>query len=291
MSVPAVRDPMLERFREFGYWLSLAESGDKSPKAKGAAAAIRFAFADALGLSPLAATEISTIGGRIVVGAKLARALAGKAGYRVVRAESDESICTAVLILTETGEEIGRTTYTIEDAKRAGLVKDGSGYKKDPARMLWARASKRVIDDFAPEVSLGLVTLEEAEEIAGQDSTGSSASGERAEAVETGEDSAGVTAPAESSSDEEAEWTEITAEEEIARERAHFFAVIGDFEEKGANPVVVPEAPEGKSWTTWDEFSHDLAVQLFEVQSRGDLRADEWRKLRIEVEKIAAPFS
>jgi hypothetical protein len=31
--------------------------------------------------------------------------------------------------------------------------------------MLWARASKVVVDDYAPEVSLGLVTKEEVEEI------------------------------------------------------------------------------------------------------------------------------
>jgi hypothetical protein len=113
----------------------------------------------------LAAAELSVIKGRLFVGAKLLRALAVKRGYRVVRLESTAELCTALLIRWETGEEIGRTTYTIEEARTAGLIRDSSAWKTHPARMLWARASKFVLDDYAPEVTLGIYTEEEGAEI------------------------------------------------------------------------------------------------------------------------------
>jgi hypothetical protein len=48
----------------------------------------------------------------------------------------------------------------MEQAKRMGL--SGTNWQKNPDRMLWARASKRAIDDHAPWVSVGVMTAEEA---------------------------------------------------------------------------------------------------------------------------------
>ena len=157
--------PEMERLRTLGRWLSLAESGGNDQASLGAAAALRFAYVEALGLPLLAATEISVIRGRLVTGAKLVRALANLAGFTVKRGASSAESVTAVLVETRTGTIVGETTYTIEDARQAGLVRSGGGYVTNPERMLWARASKRVVDDFAPQVSLGLVTPEEQDEI------------------------------------------------------------------------------------------------------------------------------
>jgi hypothetical protein len=157
--------PELDTFARLGKWLAAAESGDKTPEALGAAASLRFALANQLGLTPFTAFELSFIKGQPYVSAKLIRALANQAGYRVLRQDDSAESCTAVLVKIDTGEELGRTTYTMADAKTAGLVRDGSGYKTNPARMLWARASKRVVDDYAPGISLGLMTEEEAVEV------------------------------------------------------------------------------------------------------------------------------
>lgn len=156
--------PELDRLARLGSWLAAAEIENPTGEQRGAAAALRMAYAESLGLSLLAASELSIIRGRLVVSAQLLRALADEGGYRIVRAESTEETCTAELWRGD--EKLGEATFTLNDAKRAGLIRDRSAWTTHPARMLWARASANVIKDFAPAVALGLVTEEEAREIA-----------------------------------------------------------------------------------------------------------------------------
>jgi len=159
-------DPELEKYRQLGRWLSLAELDEDTAESKGAAAALRFALAAELGVNPTAAlTELSFIHGRLNLSAQLVRALADRDGYRVKRVELTPEYCTAALIDKATGEVLSEVTYTMEDARAAGLIRAGGGWTKSPQRMLWARASKRVVDDFAPAVSLGITTPEDQAEI------------------------------------------------------------------------------------------------------------------------------
>lgn len=58
-----------------------------------------------------------------------------------------------------------RYTFTMQDAERAGLVSDM--YRRHPRRMLSARAKAYLARDLFPEVLLGLVTEDEADEISG----------------------------------------------------------------------------------------------------------------------------
>jgi len=148
-----------------GQWLAASETD--GPASAAPTAALRLYFAEQLGLTPMAASELSVIHGRLFLQAKLLRAMAAKRGYRVTRTDdSDDKSCTAVLYIAVVNpdgsdREIGRYTFTIEDAQRAGLIKDRSAWKTHPARMLWARASKYVLDDYAPEVTLGISTFDE----------------------------------------------------------------------------------------------------------------------------------
>jgi hypothetical protein len=167
-TLPVVRDTELEEFRTVGYWLSLSETGEDTPAVKGASAALRLYYAARLELPPLAAQELSVIKGKLSVGAQLMRALAEREGYRVERVESTDETCTARLYDKGTGQILGETTFTIEDARRAGLIRDRSAWKTHPARMLWARASKNVIVDYAPAVALGMVLDDEVPEITGE---------------------------------------------------------------------------------------------------------------------------
>lgn len=168
-TLPAPRTaPELDGIARLGQWLAASEVERPNEKQQGAAAALRIYFARELGLSPLAASELSVIRGRLVVSAKLLRARAAQYGYRVVKVQGDDKTCTAALRERESGELVGEYTFTIEDARKAGLVKEKSGWERYPARMLWARASKYVIDDNAPEASLGLLLEDEAAEITGE---------------------------------------------------------------------------------------------------------------------------
>jgi hypothetical protein len=161
-TLPAVRESRLDDLARLGTWLALSESGSDSEKAKGAAAALRLYYASELGLPPLAAAELSVIHGRLFVSAQLLRALAERHGYRIQRVDDSDTAATAVL--TKGDVELGRSTFTIEDAKRAGLVRARSPWETHPARMCWARASKNVIQDYAPGVALGLSLDDEAAE-------------------------------------------------------------------------------------------------------------------------------
>jgi len=159
MSV-ALYDADLDRLARLGKWLALAESKGTSPEAKGAAAALRFYYAQALGLPPMAAAELNVIDGKLVVSALLLRALAEERGYRVERDDgsSDETTCTAILY--RGANVLGESTFTLEQAKQAGLA-GKTNWRTYPGRMLWARASTNVIRDYAPAVAVGLVTAEE----------------------------------------------------------------------------------------------------------------------------------
>lgn len=164
-NLPAVRDVELDRLARLGQWLALSESGSTDPKALGAAAALRLYYAEQLGLPPLAVAELSVIKGRLFVSAQLLRALAEERGYRIERVDANDETCTAVL--SKAGVELGRATFTIENARTAGLIRNGSAWQSHPGRMLWARASKNAIMDFAPAVALGLALDDEAAEYTG----------------------------------------------------------------------------------------------------------------------------
>jgi hypothetical protein len=152
----------LDRTARLGLWLAAAESNSSDPKARGMAAALRIEYASRLGLPAHAAQEIHLVKGNLTLSAKLCRALAHQHGLRVVRVEEKPESCTAAVVNTD-GVELGRTTYTLAQAKKAGL--SGSNWTNNPDRMLWARASKRALDDHAPWVTVGVLTDEEFEDI------------------------------------------------------------------------------------------------------------------------------
>jgi hypothetical protein len=165
--VPARDDPEIQRIARLGQWLAAAEQPDPTPQEQGAAAALRLWLAQELGLPLRAASELSIVRGRLVVSVQLLRALARQAGYRVERIELTDDSCTAAVIRDHDGRELGRSTFTIEDAQRANLIKPRGGWETYPQRMLWARAAGWAIKDTIPEVALGLVLHEEADEIRG----------------------------------------------------------------------------------------------------------------------------
>ncbi len=136
---------------------AIARAGDMLPKSyRGQPGAIVLAmdWADRHGLSIMDAIHgVAWVQGRPVIDASLQRALAQAAGYRII-VEDVSTEAASVSVSSAEGELIGRATYTIEEAKVAGLAgKDN--WRKNPADMLVARASTRAIKWFCPGVLIG----------------------------------------------------------------------------------------------------------------------------------------
>ena len=106
-----------------------------------------------LGLGPLASVSgLNVIKGRVTFSANLLASMVKRHplyDYRV--ADHSERGCR--IVFTEGGEEIGVSTFTLEDAKRAGL--GGQSWQKYPQAMLFARALTQGVRWFCPDVTAG----------------------------------------------------------------------------------------------------------------------------------------
>ncbi len=149
----------LDASARLGSWLAAAESGSNDTKAKQMAASLRVEYARLLGLPPHASSEVYVIKGHLTLSSKLLRALAYKHGLRVIRKAETAESCTAAVVRLD-GTELGETTFTLAQAKKMGIA-NGTNWTNNTDRMLWARASKRALDDFAPWVTVGILTTED----------------------------------------------------------------------------------------------------------------------------------
>jgi hypothetical protein len=136
---------------------AFAESG-MFPDIKSAAQAIVKIQAGAeLGIAPFAAMAgIHIISGKPTIGAGLMAAMvkaSGKYNYRVT--EQTDKICS--INFYEGAELIGTSTFTIEDAKKAGT----KNTDKFPRNMLFARAMSNGVKWYTPDVFAGPVYVPE----------------------------------------------------------------------------------------------------------------------------------
>lgn len=126
-------------------------------RGKPAAVAACILFGDELGLGPMQSlAKIDVIEGRAAPKAELARALVQGAGHEIWFEENTSQRCTiGGKRRGSTREE--RVTWTMDDAKRAGL--DGKqNWRKWPRAMLVARASAELCRNVFPDC-LGGITL------------------------------------------------------------------------------------------------------------------------------------
>ncbi|MEX2267974.1 MAG: hypothetical protein WEA75_04740 [Acidimicrobiia bacterium] len=108
-----------------------------------------------VGIGPMQAlSKIHVVQGRPAMAAELMRALALRAGHEVWIEESTITKCTVGGKRNGSTRET-RMTWTMDDAKRAGLAgKDN--YRHYPAAMLLARASAALCRAIFPEVLAGI---------------------------------------------------------------------------------------------------------------------------------------
>jgi hypothetical protein len=129
----------------------MSESGFFSDSRSAAQAVVKILAGQELGFGPFASmTGIHIIQGRPSVGANLMASAVkrnGRYNYRVTK--MDDSICD--IEFYEHGEAIGSSSFTVEDAKRAGTQNMG----KFPRNMLFARAMSNGVRWYCPDTFNG----------------------------------------------------------------------------------------------------------------------------------------
>ena len=118
-------------------------------------------YGRALGIHHIFALQtISPVKGKLCVESKVLYALALDKGIKIKIVKKDAKGCT--LEFSSPGRDAIATTFTEEDAKRAGLM-NKPGFMMYPEEMHFNRCISKGLRAFDPRVFLGLSTREEAE--------------------------------------------------------------------------------------------------------------------------------
>ncbi len=100
---------------------------------------------------------MNVIQGKVEISPRLMNSMIRKAGHKIVIIESTDVICKLNGIRHDTQEDY-LAIFSIDDAKRAGLVRSGGGWEKYPSDMLFARCiSKLARRLFADVISTAYV--------------------------------------------------------------------------------------------------------------------------------------
>lgn len=133
----------------------LAQSGYFSDARQAAQAAVKVLAGQELGLGPIAAmTGIHIVQGKVTLGANLIAALIRKSGtYEFEVLEHSDSVCR--IRFSYRGKVAGESAFSMDDAKRANLIKSGSPWQTHPRNMLYARAMSNGAKWYCPDVFAG----------------------------------------------------------------------------------------------------------------------------------------
>lgn len=144
---------------------AIATAGEALPRAyrdRPGAVLLAQEWARARGVDILTAVQtVSFVDGRPIVDATMQRALAQRAGYRV-RVEPGSEEATA--IVERDGEEVGRATYSLDDARTAGLL-GKKNWQQNPKAMLVARATTQALRWHAPDVMVGVFSEDDTDPV------------------------------------------------------------------------------------------------------------------------------
>lgn len=142
--------------------LALAAAGDMVPKHfQGKPEAIISAIMRGaeVGLAPMQAlSSIAVINGRPTIWGDALPALVQRAGHHVdveIEGDGDKAVARATLTRGDTGKQIVRT-FSMADAKRAGLLGKQGPWQQYPLRMLAHRARSYAVRDGAADALMGL---------------------------------------------------------------------------------------------------------------------------------------
>lgn len=154
---------MLSRFGDDGNMAAVLVASGFFPTISSASQAIvKIQAGKELGFGPVASMMgihiIETGQGErrkvnVQLSANMVANLVRRGGYdfRIVAHDADECRLT----FYRRGDLLGESAFSMADAQRAGLVRDGSPWKSHPRNMLFAAAMRNGAKWFAPEVILG----------------------------------------------------------------------------------------------------------------------------------------
>ena len=132
----------------------LAQSGYFMDSREAAQAVTKMMAGAELGFGPIASmTGVNIIKGKVTLSANLIAAAikrSGRYNYRVRK--MTDTVCEIVFF--EGKDEIGVSTFTMDDAKAAGLA-TGDNWRKFPRNMLFARAISNGAKWYCPDLSGG----------------------------------------------------------------------------------------------------------------------------------------
>jgi hypothetical protein len=106
-----------------------------------------------LGIPPMQSLNggLNIIQGKVEISARMMSALIRRAGHSITIKESTNESCTLVGRRADNGDT-ATTTYTVAEAQKAGLVKPGGGWVKNPKDMCFARAMSRLARQLYSDV-------------------------------------------------------------------------------------------------------------------------------------------
>ena len=115
-------------------------------------AAVKLMYGLEMGLPGLSAMMgVNVIQGRVTMGANLVASLIKRSGrYNYTVPVWDERECQ--IHFTENGKPVGVSSFSMNDAKRAGLLRSGGNWDKYPKAMLFARAVTQGARAYCPDV-------------------------------------------------------------------------------------------------------------------------------------------
>ena len=150
---------------------ALASSGDMVPKHfQGKPEMVMAAIVRGMevGLAPMQAlSNIAVINGRASIWGDALPALLQRAGHSIdseVQGEGDAAVAVATLIRGDTGRTIVRT-FSVADAKKAGLWGKAGPWQSYPKRMLEMRARAFAARDGAADALMGMQVAEEMRDV------------------------------------------------------------------------------------------------------------------------------
>ncbi len=116
-------------------------------------------YGSELGIGPMTALQtMAIVSGKICMGAQMMLSLAIKAGVSFKIIKDDNNECQ---IHFKRGELEYTSSFSIAEAKQAGIYRDQSGWTKYPRDMLYWRAVTRGLRRVCPDVITGLYAIEE----------------------------------------------------------------------------------------------------------------------------------
>lgn len=116
-----------------------------------------------IGLQPMQSLRsMAFVKGRLTMAVQLQLALAKQRGVIIKEIVEKDGSCIATLVR---GDEQITCEYTLDDAKKAGLTREGGAYEKYERQMLRWRAIGDALRLIAPDLVMGLLSPEEASSI------------------------------------------------------------------------------------------------------------------------------